>query len=118
MLFVHLANLLTAQGPSVDLSPFVGFLQTGGPWSLLALALWAVKFMHDKRELDRIKHDDERDKHDADKQRLNDRLISMAEEQNKVLEKATHNQALLLEAIAQGQPRAKHPKLSAHTEET
>lgn len=69
-------------------------LQTGGPWTLLLVAGWVIRYLYQGRERDR-------DRHDAEKQKLNDRLIGMAEKQNEVLEKATSNQALLLEAVQQ-----------------
>lgn len=67
-------------------------LQTGGPWSIVMALSYVVRFLYVGRENDR-------DKHAEEKQKLNDRLIAMSERQNEVLERATANQALLLEAV-------------------
>jgi biopolymer transport protein ExbB/TolQ len=81
-------------------------LQTGGPWTLLILLGWVVRYLYQAREKDRAAYD-------VEKQKLNDRLLGMAEKQNDVLEKATANQALLLEAVQRSQLRAlPHPQES------
>lgn len=74
----------------------VDILQTGGPWTLVAALAWVTRYLYQARETDKAKHDE-------DKQKLNDRLISMAERQNDVFEKATQNQTLLLEAVNKAQ---------------
>lgn len=97
-----LSSLLAAQDSTTVgwFREIVELLQTGGPWTLLVVAGWVIWKLYEKREADKVKHD-------AEKQHLNDRLLAMAERQNEVLEKATRNQALLLEAVreAQGAPR-------------
>jgi hypothetical protein len=70
----------------------INFLQTAGPWALVVTLAWTTRYLFITREK-------ERGVVGADKQALNDRLISMAEKQNDVLEKAASNQALLLEAV-------------------
>lgn len=70
-------------------------IKTGGPWTLVLALSWVVRFLYLKREADK-------EKHDTEKQKLNDRLLGMAEKQNEVLEKATENQAAILEAMTGG----------------
>ena len=70
----------------------VEVLQTGGPWTLVLGLAYVVKYLYQAREQDRVRHDDE-------KQKLNDRIIGMAEKQNDLLDRADLNQKLLLEAI-------------------
>lgn len=79
-------------------------LQTGGPWSIVMALSYVVRFLYVGREKDR-------DRHAEEKQKLNDRLIAMSERQNEVLERATANQALLLEAVnaTQQQPQTLLP---------
>lgn len=72
-------------------------LKTGGPWTLVIFLGWVVRFLYVKRETDKEKHDEA-------KQKLNDRILEMANKQNEVLERAVENQALILETI-QGAPR-------------
>lgn len=67
-------------------------LSTGGPWTLVLFLGVVVKYLYQAREQDRIRYDEE-------KQKLNDRIIAMAERQNDVLDKAELNQKLLLEAM-------------------
>jgi len=89
---------------SLGIKDILEAIQTGGPWTLLIGAGWVVRYLYQGREGDR-------DRHDAEKQKLNDRLIGMAEKQNEVLEKATHNQVLLLEAVQ----RARLPNDGRHS---
>jgi hypothetical protein len=51
-----------------------------------------VKYLYQAREQDRVRHDEE-------KQKLNDRIIGMAEKQNELLDRADLNQKLLIEAV-------------------
>ena len=67
-------------------------LSTGGPWTLVLFLGVVVKYLYQAREQDRVRYDEE-------KQKLNDRIIAMAERQNDVLDKAELNQKLLLEAM-------------------
>ena len=80
----------------LSMKEFLDALQTGGPWTVVLAMFYVVKHLHDKRDQDRAKYDD-------DKQKLNDRLIAMSETQNDVLEKATVNQALLLDMVERAQ---------------
>lgn len=70
-------------------------LSTGGPWTLVLFLGFVVKYLYQAREQDRVRYDEE-------KQKLNDRIIAMAEKQNDVLDKAELNQKLLLEAVRRG----------------
>lgn len=70
----------------------VEILQTGGPWTLVVTLAYVVKYLYQAREQDRLRHDEE-------KQKLNDRIIGMAEKQNDLLDRADLNQKLLLEAV-------------------
>lgn len=67
-------------------------LQTGGPWTLVVALAVVVKYLYQAREQDRVRHDDE-------KQKLNDRIIKMSEKQNELFDSAELTQKLLLEAI-------------------
>ena len=67
-------------------------LQTGGPWTIVIFLGYAVRYLYQAREKDHTLHD-------VEKQKLNDRLIGMSEKQNEVLEQATANQTMLLEAV-------------------
>lgn len=67
-------------------------LQTGGPWSLVVILGGVVWYLYSAREKDRLRHDDE-------KQKLNDRIISMAEKQNDLFDKTELNQKLLIELM-------------------
>jgi hypothetical protein len=67
-------------------------LQTGGPWTIVVVLGYVVRYIYVGRENDK-------DRHAEEKQKLNDRLIAMSEKQNEVLERATANQTLLLEAV-------------------
>lgn len=67
-------------------------LQTGGPWTIVVGLSVVVKYLYQAREQDRVRHDEE-------KQKLNDRIISMAEKQNDLFDRAELTQKLLLEAI-------------------
>jgi len=67
-------------------------LSTGGPWTIVLFLGVVVKYLYQAREQDRVRYDEE-------KQKLNDRIIAMAERQNDVLDKAELNQKLLLEAM-------------------
>jgi hypothetical protein len=73
-------------------SSIVETLKTGGPWAIIAVMGWVIRHLYTQRDSDRTKHDDE-------KQKLNDRLIAMAEKQNEIFEKASDNQTLLLAAL-------------------
>ncbi len=75
---------------------FLYALQTGGPWTIVLGLAFAVRHLH-------IARDKDREVYDEQKQKLNDRLIGMAEKQNDVLERATANQSLLLEAVQMAQ---------------
>lgn len=70
----------------------VDVLSTGGPWTLVLGLAYVVKYLYQAREQDRIRHDDE-------KQKLNDRIIGMAEKQNDLFDRAEVTQKLLLEAV-------------------
>jgi hypothetical protein len=67
-------------------------LATGGPWTLVVFLGVVVKYLYQAREQDRVHYD-------AEKQKLNDRIIAMAERQNDVLDKTELNQKLLIEAM-------------------
>lgn len=67
-------------------------LQTGGPWTLVVGLSIVVKYLYQAREQDRVRHDEE-------KQKLNDRIIGMAEKQNDLFDRAELTQKLLLDAI-------------------
>jgi hypothetical protein len=75
-----------------DVKMLVEILQSGGPWTLVLGLAYVVKYLYQAREQDRVRHDEE-------KQKLNDRIIGMAEKQNDLLDKADLNQKLLLEAL-------------------
>lgn len=75
-----------------DVKMLVDILQSGGPWTLVLGLAYVVKYLYQAREQDRVRHDEE-------KQKLNDRIIGMAEKQNDLLDKADLNQKLLLEAL-------------------
>jgi hypothetical protein len=70
----------------------VEVLQAGGPWTLVLGLAYVVKYLYQAREQDRVRHDEE-------KQKLNDRIIGMAEKQNDLLDRADLNQKLLIEAV-------------------
>lgn len=70
----------------------VEILQAGGPWTLVLALAYVVKYLYQAREQDRVRHDEE-------KQKLNDRIIGMAEKQNDLLDRADLNQKLLIEAV-------------------
>ena len=74
------------------LAATISVVQTGGPWSLVVILGLVVWYLHSAREKDRLRHDDE-------KQKLNDRIISMAEKQNDLFDKAELNQKLLIELM-------------------
>lgn len=67
-------------------------LQTGGPWTLVVGLAVVVKYLYQAREQDRVRHDEE-------KQNLNDRIIVMAEKQNDLFDRAELTQKLLIEAV-------------------
>ena len=67
-------------------------LQTGGPWTLVVGLAVVVKYLYQAREQDRLRYDEE-------KQKLNDRIIGMAEKQNDLFDRAELTQKLLLDAI-------------------
>jgi len=67
-------------------------LQTGGPWTLVVGLAAVVKYLYQAREQDRVRHDEE-------KQKLNDRIIVMAEKQNDLFDRAELTQKLLIEAV-------------------
>lgn len=75
-----------------DVKSIVEILQSGGPWTLVLGLAYVVKYLYQAREQDRIRHDEE-------KQKLNDRIIKMAEKQNDLLDSADLNQKLLIEAL-------------------
>jgi hypothetical protein len=70
----------------------VEVLQAGGPWTIVLGLAYVVKYLYQAREQDRVRHDEE-------KQKLNDRIIGMAEKQNDLLDRADLNQKLLIEAV-------------------
>lgn len=75
-----------------DVKLAVEILQAGGPWTLVVGLTYVVRYLYQAREQDRVRHDEE-------KQKLNDRIIGMAEKQNDLLDRADLNQKLLLEAL-------------------
>jgi hypothetical protein len=75
-----------------DVKMLVEILQAGGPWTLVIGLAYVVKYLYQAREQDRVRHDEE-------KQKLNDRIIGMAEKQNDLLDRADLNQKLLIEAV-------------------
>lgn len=70
----------------------VDVLSTGGPWTLVLGLAYVVRYLYQAREQDRVRHDEE-------KQKLNDRIISMAEKQNDLFDRAEITQKLLLDAV-------------------
>lgn len=74
------------------IAAFVTVMQTGGPWSLVIVLAGVIWYLYNAKEKDRVRHDDE-------KQRLNDRIISMAEKQNDLFDRAELNQKLLIELM-------------------
>lgn len=70
----------------------VEILQAGGPWTLVVSLAYVVRYLYQAREQDRVRHDEE-------KQKLNDRIIGMAEKQNDLLDRADLNQKMLLETL-------------------
>jgi hypothetical protein len=78
-----------------DFKMLVDVLQYGGPWTIVAGGAYVVKHLFQAREKDR-------ERHDAEKQKLNDRIIAMAEKQNDIFDRAELTQKLLLEALKKG----------------
>jgi hypothetical protein len=75
-----------------DVKSIIEVLQTGGPWTLVVSLAVVVKYLYQAREQDRLRHDEE-------KQKLNDRIIGMAEKQNDLFDRAELTQKLLLDVI-------------------
>jgi hypothetical protein len=78
-----------------DVKMIVDTLQSGGPWTIVAGSAYVIKHLFQAREKDR-------ERHDAEKQKLNDRIIAMAEKQNDIFDRAELTQKLLLEALKKG----------------
>jgi|SanBayMetagenome_1026888.scaffolds.fasta_scaffold37743_3 hypothetical protein len=78
-----------------DFKMLVDALQYGGPWTIVAGGAYIVRYLYQARERDRERNDEE-------KQRLNDRIIGMAEKQNDIFDRAELTQKLLLEALKKG----------------
>ncbi len=68
-------------------------LKTGGPWTLLAIALYAIRYLYQAREKDQALHAKE-------KQDLNDRMLTLIKEQTAVITQANENQRKLIEAVS------------------
>ena len=75
----------------------VDVLKTGGPYTITAIALYVARFLYLRNEVMRAEHDKR-------VQALNDRIIGMAEKQNAILERATNNQQVLLDALQTRRP--------------
>lgn len=69
-------------------------VKTGGPYSVILALVYAVKHLYQARERDR-------EKHDTDKQALNDRIVKVIEAQNSALSLAVANQQKQNDALAQ-----------------
>ncbi len=68
-------------------------LKTGGPWSLVAIFGWVIRYQYLEKKADMTLHAKE-------KQDLNDRLIATIEKQTVVLTNATENSRALIAAVS------------------
>lgn len=77
-----------------DFNSALEILKTGGPYTVILVLLYAVRFLYLARERDR-------EKHDTDKQALNDRVVKVIEAQNGALSLAVANQQKQNDALSQ-----------------
>lgn len=84
-------SMLQTQAPT-EIKVVAEMLRDLGPWGFCAVLMYVVRFLYVGREADRAKAD-------AEKQALNDRLISAVEEGNTVMNAATRNQERILDAV-------------------
>lgn len=91
--YVIVVNTVTQNATDVSfLKEILEALQTGGPWTVVIALGYVVRVLYVRNEQRTAEHAEE-------KQKLNDRIIAMAEKQNETFEKVTQNQTLLLEAV-------------------
>lgn len=70
----------------------IELLKTGGPYSALAIVMWVARHLYLARESDK-------EKHDVEKQALNERIIKIVEGQNQALGTSIQNQQRQNEAL-------------------
>lgn len=67
-------------------------LMKGGFFTISLGEAWVIRYLY-------IEHKKENEKHAAEKQQLNDRIISNTAEQTKLLTEVNSNQKMLVEAL-------------------
>lgn len=89
-----MTDVSTVAAAASDFQTAIDIVKTGGPYTVILVLGYAVKHLYQAREKDR-------EKHDADKQALNDRVIKVIEAQNSALSVAVQNQQKQNDALAQ-----------------
>lgn len=88
------ATVSAVSAASSDIHNLIEIAKTGGPYTVILVLVYAVRHLYQARERDR-------EKHDADKQALNDRVVKVIEAQNSALSLAVANQQRQNDALAQ-----------------
>lgn len=80
--------------PTTPFGVAVEVTKVGGPYTVIVALAWAVRYLYQARERDK-------EKHDADKQALNDRIVKVLETQYSTLTVAVNTQQRQSDALAQ-----------------
>lgn len=86
--------------PEISLfKEILSVVETGGPWTVIVVLGYVIRVLYTKIDTILETHRQIMVTHAEEKQKLNDRIIAMAEKQNDLLERSANNQTLLLEAM-------------------
>lgn len=97
---------LAAQGPEPAPAsglPFLDDLIRGGPYAIIAILLVVIKVQYNDLKAERTARLADRDKHDTDKQALNDKVLNVSRETTTAVLQNTEVQRQLVTAIHQVQ---------------
>lgn len=89
---------LAAQAPAESL-PFVKDLATYGPYGFLVICMGVIKHLWSELKDERAGRMADRDKHDAEKQALNDKVLNVSRETTTAVLQNTEVQRQLLAAM-------------------
>lgn len=98
----QILNALAAQGPAPDAGsslPFLNDLIRGGPYAIIAILILVIKIIYAELREERKTRLLDRDKHDADKQALNDKVLNVSRETTTAVLQNTEVQRQLVVAI-------------------
>lgn len=102
-MFSALVHEIAQQNPAVD----YGIISTGGPYAVIAVLIAVVKFLYTELRDERKGRLADKEKHDHEKQALNDRVLSVSQTTMKAIMESNDTQMRLVNLLSTSEEQSK-----------